>query len=186
MARKKSAGILLFREHSNRLEVLLVHPGGPFWAKKDNAAWSIPKGEFEDDEDPLQAAIREVKEEIGVEPEGDYIPLEPLRQPSGKTVYAWALRGDFDPAELKSNLFTMEWPPRSGQREEFPEVDRAAWFPLDIAECKLLKGQVPLLNQLLKILGNPGQSPEGLKTDSDATNSRRQGSEVVPENRTDC
>jgi predicted NUDIX family NTP pyrophosphohydrolase len=145
---KKSAGLLLYREGSEGLEVLLVHPGGPFWARKDDGAWSIPKGEFEDPEDPLAAAIREFEEETGARPGGEFIPLKPLKQPGGKLVYAWAVRADFDPATLKSNLFSMEWPPRSGRRQEFPEVDRAAWFGMEAARRKILKGQAGFLDQL--------------------------------------
>ncbi|MCI0722604.1 MAG: NUDIX domain-containing protein [Acidobacteria bacterium] len=158
---KKSAGLLLFRDVSAYLEVLLVHPGGPFWAKKDEGAWSIPKGEFDEDEDPLVAAKREFEEETGVAPSGDLIPLEPLRQPSGKVVYAWAMKGDFDPAALKSNTFSMEWPPKSGRQQEFPEVDRAAWLSIEAAKRKILKGQAPFLVQLLEKLGNPPESPDG-------------------------
>ena len=144
---KKSAGLLLFREVSGHLEVLLVHPWGPFWAKKDEGAWSIPKGEFEDDEEPLAAAKREFSEETGLKlPEGEVIPLEPLRQPSGKRVYAWAMNHDFDPAEFKSNTFSMEWPPKSGQHQEFPEVDRTEWFTIKEAQHKILKGQMPFLD----------------------------------------
>ena len=146
---KKSAGLLLFREVSGHLEVLLVHPGGPFWAKKDEGAWSIPKGEFEDDEEPLTAAKREFEEETGLTPpDVEVIPLEPLRQPSGKLVYAWAMKHDFDPAGLKSNTFSMEWPPKSGRYQEFPEIDRAAWFTIKEASHKILKGQAPFLDQL--------------------------------------
>lgn len=147
---KKSAGILLYREVAGRLEVLLAHPGGPFWAGKDEGAWSIPKGEFEDAEEPLAAARREFEEEIGMAVDGDFIPLEPLRQPSGKVVFAWAVQGDFDPARLKSNIFSMEWPPQSGKQKNFPEVDRAAWFPVEVAKGKILQGQVPFLIQLQK------------------------------------
>jgi|SRR5271165_4274390 len=146
---KKSAGLLLFRQGA-LLEVLLVHPGGPFWAKKDDGAWSIPKGEFADDEDALAAATREFEEEVGARPEGTFMPLEPIKQPGGKTVFAWAVRSDFDPSSLKSNTFSMEWPPRSGRKREFPEVDRAAWFELESARRKILKGQEPLLDQLLR------------------------------------
>jgi len=145
---KKSAGLLLFRETSGDLEVLLVHPGGPFWAKKDDGAWSIPKGEFEEGEDPLQAAMREFEEETGTAPAGEAIPLESLRRSGGKLVHAWAMRGEFDPATLKSNRFAMEWPPKSGRQQEFPEVDRAAWFCIEDARRKMLKGQIPLLRQL--------------------------------------
>lgn len=145
---KKSAGILLFRESSGHLEVLLVHPGGPFWARKDDGAWSIPKGEFEDGEDPLAAARRELVEETGLSVAGEPLPLGALRQPSGKLIYAWAVRGDFDPAMLKSNTFVLEWPPRSGRQQEFPEVDRAAWFTMEAARSKINKGQLGFLDQL--------------------------------------
>jgi predicted NUDIX family NTP pyrophosphohydrolase len=148
-ASKKSAGLLLFRETTAEVEVLLVHPGGPFWAKKDEGSWSIPKGEFSEDEEPLAAAKREFEEEMGVPPTGDFVQLEPLRQPSGKLVFAWALRADFDPSMLKSNMFSMEWPPKSGRQQEFPEVDRAAWFAVEAARLKILKGQAPFLDQLL-------------------------------------
>jgi len=145
---KKSAGLLLYRVNTSGLEVLLVHPGGPFWAKKDDGCWSIPKGEFGDDEEPLAAAKREFEEELGVPATGDFIPLEPVRQAGGKLVYAWAVRGDFDVSRLKSNTFSMEWPPRSGKLLEFPEVDRAGWFGMNAARRKILKGQTPLLDQL--------------------------------------
>jgi len=148
---KKSAGLLLYRRNSSGLEVLLVHPGGPFWAKKDEGCWSIPKGEFGDDEEPLAAAKREFEEELGVPATGDFIPLEPVRQAGGKLVYAWAVRGDFDPAGLKSNTFSMQWPPRSGKVKEFPEVDRAAWFGIDAARSKILSRQAPLLDMLSKL-----------------------------------
>jgi predicted NUDIX family NTP pyrophosphohydrolase len=145
---KKSAGLLLFRGSAESLEVLLVHPGGPFWARKDDGAWSIPKGEFSDNEEPLAAAIREFEEETGQSVAGDFVPLEPVRQTGGKTVFAWAVRADFDPSQLRSNLFQLEWPPRSGRQREFPEVDRAAWFDLASAKRKILNGQLPLLEHL--------------------------------------
>lgn len=174
---KKSAGLLLFRDVSGHLEVLLVHPGGPFWAKKDEGAWSIPKGEFEDDEDPLAAAKREFQEETGVAcPTGEVIPLEPVRQPSGKAVHAWAIKGDFDPAALKSNTFSMEWPPKSGRRQEFPEVDRAEWLSIDVAKRKILKGQVPFLDQLQQQLGGSGQAPRGSGSATPVKELGRQGS----------
>ncbi len=153
---KKSAGLLLFRETAGHLEVLLVHPGGPYWARKDDGAWSIPKGEFGEDEDPLAAARREFEEETGFLAGEGEIPLEPLRQPGGKTVYAWAVRQDLDPTGLKSNTFSMEWPPKSGKQQEFPEVDRAAWFTIDAAGKKILKGQSGFLAQLQDKLGIAG------------------------------
>jgi len=153
---KKSAGLLLFRERTAGLDVLLVHPGGPFWAKKDDGAWSIPKGEFGDDEEPLTAAKREFEEEMGVPPVGNFVPLEPIRQPGGKLVFAWALQADFDTSRLKSNIFSMEWPPKSGRQQEFPEIDRAGWFPIETARTKILKGQAGLLDQLLDRCGRVG------------------------------
>lgn len=145
---KKSAGILLYRFQNNLPEVLLVHPGGPFWAKKDLGVWSIPKGEFEADENPLDAAKREVKEETGIKVQGDFIELTPVKQKSGKIIYAWALQGDFNSAEIKSNTFEMEWPPKSGIKKAFPEIDKAAWFTTDEAKKKIIEGQVPLINEL--------------------------------------
>jgi predicted NUDIX family NTP pyrophosphohydrolase len=147
---RTSAGLLLYRHHAGRLEVLLVHPGGPFWARKDEGAWSIPKGELAEDEDPLAAAVREVEEETGCVVTGEFRPLDPVRQPGGKTVLAWAVECDFDAATLKSNTFSMEWPPKSGSVRRFPEIDRAAWFDVEDARRKLLRGQVPLLDQLLR------------------------------------
>ncbi len=149
---KKSAGLLVHRLRANALQVLLVHPGGPFWAKKDAGAWSIPKGEYVDGEDPLAVARRELKEETGLEVDGEFVKLAPVRQPSGKIVTAWALRADVDPGEFRSNSFAMEWPPKSGRMQEFPEVDRAEWFGIDQAREKILKGQLPLLEQLLTLL----------------------------------
>jgi predicted NUDIX family NTP pyrophosphohydrolase len=150
---KRSAGLLLFREADGGREVLLVHPGGPFWAKKDAGAWSIPKGEIGEREDPLTAARREFEEETGVRPVGEALALEPRRQPGGKIVYAWAMRGDLDPAAVKSTTFSMEWPPRSGRWQEFPEIDRAEWFTLEEARTKILKGQVPFLDDLERVAG---------------------------------
>lgn len=145
---KKSAGLLLYRDSATGVEVLLIHPGGPFWARKDEGAWSIPKGEFEDGEDPLGAAKREFEEETGTRPQGEFTPLGAVKQAGGKTVHAWALRSDFDPEGLRSNTFSMEWPPRSGRHAEFPEVDRAEWFTLGNARQKILKGQAELLDRL--------------------------------------
>ena len=146
---RQSAGLLVFRGDLSELEVLLAHPGGPYWSKKDAGAWTIPKGEFLDEEEALTAAKREFEEEMGSPIDGDFLELEPLRQPGGKTIYAWAVRGDFDPARLSSNLFSMEWPPKSGRREEFPEVDRAAWFSIAQARVKILPGQAPFLDALV-------------------------------------
>lgn len=147
---KRSAGLLCYRRSppDADLEVLLVHPGGPFWASKDLGAWSIPKGEIDDGEDAETAARREFEEEIGVLVTGALIDVGFIRQPGGKTVMAWAFAGDFDPEALRSNTFTMEWPPRSGRRQEFPEVDRAAWFTMEVARRKILPGQLPLLDRL--------------------------------------
>jgi predicted NUDIX family NTP pyrophosphohydrolase len=154
MARKAeiSAGILLYRETNGALEVLLAHPGGPFWARKDEGAWTIPKGLVEPGADLLATAQREFTEETGFTATGPFVPLAPVRQTSGKIVHAFACRGDFDPAKLISNMFEIEWPPRSGQRRQFPEVDRAAWFDLATARDKLIAYQRPFLIQLEKEL----------------------------------
>jgi predicted NUDIX family NTP pyrophosphohydrolase len=133
--------------------VFLVHPGGPFWQSRDSGAWSIPKGEFTPDEDPLGAARREFVEETGVEMSGDFLSLAPIRQPSGKTIDVWAVEGDCDPTTIKSNTFAAEWPPRSGHVREFPEVDRAAWFGIDEARERIIKGQRGFLDQLRALLG---------------------------------
>jgi predicted NUDIX family NTP pyrophosphohydrolase len=145
---KRSAGILLYRRCNPELEVFLAHPGGPFWSRKDLGAWTIPKGEIGEGEDPLEAAKREFAEEIGVRLEGNFIPLKPIRQKAGKVVLAWALEGDCDPSAVRSNVFSMEWPPKSGKRVEFPEVDRADWFSLPQARQKIIGGQLPLLDEL--------------------------------------
>lgn len=151
---KQSAGLLLYRLKNAKTEVLLVHPGGPFWAKKDKAAWSIPKGEFTN-EDPLAAAKREFQEEVGIPaPEGDYADLGQFKQPSGKIVFAWALQHDLDLSLFKSNLFEMEWPPKSGQHQSFPEADKAQWLSLAAAKIKIVKGQVPILDALAAITGH--------------------------------
>jgi predicted NUDIX family NTP pyrophosphohydrolase len=152
MAKKLSAGILLYRRREGEIEVFLVHPGGPFWAKKDDGAWSIPKGEYLEGEDPLTVAKREFYEETGSKINGEGIELEPLKQPSGKIISAWAVEGEIDPAALRSNTFPLEWPPKSGRRQEFPEVDRALWFNLTIARRKLLPGQRAFLDQLQQLL----------------------------------
>jgi predicted NUDIX family NTP pyrophosphohydrolase len=151
-----SAGVLLYRRRGGVVEVFLVHPGGPFWAKKDRAAWSIPKGEIDPGEDLLAAARREFREETGLVVEGELAPLVPVTQPGGKVVHAFALEGDADPAAVQSNTFEMQWPPRSGRMQAFPEVDRAAWLALDVAREKIHKGQVGLLDQLEAMLAGPG------------------------------
>lgn len=145
---KRSAGILLFRFSVNMLEVLLVHPGGPFWAKKDIGAWSIPKGEFEADENPLDAAIREMEEETGVKVSGKFIELTPVKQKGGKIIYTWTLQMDIDPATIRSNDFEMEWPPKSGKKKSFPEIDQAAWFNTNVAKQKIIPGQAPIISEL--------------------------------------
>lgn len=154
----KSAGLLLYRKQNNKLEVLLVHPGGPFWAKKDEGAWSIPKGEMEPDGDPLAAAIRETEEETGIKTSGEFIELTPVKQKSGKWVYAWALQKDIDTATINSNQFELEWPPKSGTKKLFPEIDKAAWFTLAEAKKKMINGQIGLLTELeLLIYSNQKQ-----------------------------
>ncbi len=147
----KSAGILLYRRAGGTLEVLLVHPGGPFWAKKDAGSWSIPKGEF-DAEDALTAARREFVEETGTAVDAPATALRPVKQPSGKVVHAFAVEADFDPATLKSNTFELEWPRGSGRKRQVPEVDKAAWFTVAEARKKILAGQQPILDELLKLL----------------------------------
>jgi predicted NUDIX family NTP pyrophosphohydrolase len=149
----KSAGVLLFRRNGGRTEVLLVHPGGPFWAKRDDAAWSIPKGLYVDGEAPEAAARREFEEETGIAIDAPLLPLGDFRQPGGKIVTAFAAEGDIDPASVHSNSFTMEWPPKSGRAAEFPEIDRAGWFDPVAAAVKIVKGQRPILDALYAYLG---------------------------------
>ena len=139
----------MYRRGEKGLEVLLVHPGGPFWAKKNLCAWSIPKGEYSDAEDPLAVAVREFEEETGLHPQGDFRALGELMQPGRKIVKAWAVEGDFDVATLKSNVFELEWPPRSGRTVMFPEVDRAEWFSLDEAHRRILSGQQEFLARIV-------------------------------------
>ena len=154
MAKKLSAGILLHRRFQGLLQVFLVHPGGPFWAKKDLGAWSIPKGEHEADEDPLSVAKREFREETGSDvPSTDLAPLGAIKQRSGKVISAWSAAGELDPTSIFSNTFNMEWPPKSGRQQEFPEVDRAAWYFLPEARMKLVPGQVGFLDTLAQHLG---------------------------------
>lgn len=148
MAKRISAGILLYRVRDEALEVFLVHPGGPYWQRKDAGAWSIPKGELDDEADPLATAQREFHEETGSRASGEFLPLAPLKQPGGKIVHAWAVQGDIDPRSIASNTFSMEWPPRSGKQQEFPEADRGDWFTIDAAKEKISIGQRGFLDQL--------------------------------------
>ena len=145
---KRSAGILLYKHAGDDFRVLLVHPGGPFWAKKDAGAWSIPKGEYGEGEDAFAVAVREFEEETGMRPMGEFRALGEVKQTGGKIVTAWALEGEFDPALLKSTRFELEWPPRSGRRQSFPEVDRAEWFELDEARKKILPSQLAFIDRL--------------------------------------
>ena len=150
---RTSAGILLHRRGDTGREVLIGHMGGPFWARKDEAAWSLPKGEYGADEDAFDVALREFEEELGSPvPASEFVPLGEIRQSGGKVLTVWAAEGDLDADATNSNTFELEWPPRSGQVQQFPEVDRAAWVTVDVARTKLVKGQVPLLDRLLEVL----------------------------------
>jgi predicted NUDIX family NTP pyrophosphohydrolase len=151
--RKMSAGLLMFRRRKADVEFFLVHPGGPFWSKKDLGAWSIPKGEYTEDEESLEAAQREFEEETGIVPSGDFIALDEIKQPSGKLVTAWAFEGDCSPREIRSNTFSMEWPPKSGRIKQFPEVDQAGWFSLQEARKRILKGQLGFLERCMARIG---------------------------------
>ena len=152
MGKRLSAGILLYRIRNHAIQALLVHPGGPFWAKKDEGAWSIPKGEYDEGADALEAAKREFHEETGFEIHGETVPLMPVRQPSGKVISIWAVEGDIEATSIRSSSFRMEWPPKSGRFQEFPEVDRAEWFDLSTAHRKILSGQRPFLAQLERMI----------------------------------
>jgi predicted NUDIX family NTP pyrophosphohydrolase len=145
---KESAGLLMYRKQGTLVEFLLVHPGGPFWAGKDAGAWTIPKGELHENEAPLAAARREFEEELGFAPQGNFLELKSVKQKSGKIVHAWAFEGDCDPGKISSNLFTIEWPPRSGQMREFPEIDRAGFFGLEQAREKINPAQAAFLDEL--------------------------------------
>jgi len=159
VAKQTSAGILLFRIRGDVPDVFLVHPGGPYWRNKDAGAWSIPKGQLEEGDDALAAAKREFLEETGSPVGGDFIALAPIKQASGKVVYAWAVEGDIDAASITSNTFLMEWPPRSGKQQAFPEVDRGAWFTLETARKKILDGQRGFIDQLQARLDARANSP---------------------------
>jgi predicted NUDIX family NTP pyrophosphohydrolase len=150
---KRSAGLVMYRRRNFLLEVFLVHPGGPLWAKKDPGAWSIPKGQYLDDEKPFEAAKREFEEETGFEAKGDFIKLGDLKQPSGKIISAWAFEGDCDPNQLRSNTFMLEWPPGSGREIEVPEIDRGYWYSVEDARSRLLAGQRPFLDRLVAQIG---------------------------------
>lgn len=149
---KHSAGLLMYRVRDNQLEVLLVHLGGPFWARKDKGAWFIAKGEIDPGEDEFAAAKREFREETGLEPRGGFIALGTIKHKGGKIVHAWAFEGDCDPSSLRSNTFTIEWPPRSGKRQQFPEVDRAQFFSVEQAQAKMSPAEFELVDRLRKIL----------------------------------
>ena len=159
MARVASAGIVLYRRQRSALEVLLVHPGGPWWANKDDGAWSIPKGEFDAAEAPAAAARREFVEEIGHDPGAVLVPLAVVKQSRAKVVHAFAVEGDLDAAAIRSNTFELEWPPRSGRTQVFPEVDRAAWFALDEARRRIIAGQRPILDALATLIAAAGDHP---------------------------
>lgn len=166
---KHSAGLLMYRFSGNDIEVFLVHPGGPFWAKKDVASWSIPKGEFSSNENSLEAARREFEEETGFPVDGKFTSLDMLKQPSGKIIHAWAFEGDCDSTKIKSNTFSMEWPPKSGKEQEFPEIDKAGWFNIETAKTKLHKGQVAFIDRLLKKLNiQPDRNDERQMKGSDS------------------
>jgi predicted NUDIX family NTP pyrophosphohydrolase len=149
----------MYRRRASGLEVFLVHPGGPFWARKDAGAWSIPKGEIEPGESPIDAARREFAEETGSNVVGAFAPLGWVRMRSGKVVHAWAVEGEIDADAIRSNVFTLEWPPRSGRQRQYPEADRAAWFPLDEARRRILAAQAPLIDSLEDLVSSPQQSP---------------------------
>ncbi|HLP20177.1 MAG TPA: NUDIX domain-containing protein [Chitinophagales bacterium] len=149
---KQSAGILFYRLQNKTLEVLLVHPGGPYWSNKDLAAWSIPKGEIEGDEEPILAAQREVEEELGIAVAGNWLPLTPIKQKSGKVVHAWAVQHDLDATNIKSNEIEIEWPPKSGKVKSIPEVDKAEWFTIPLAREKIIGAQAAFLNELENLM----------------------------------
>ncbi len=155
---KKSAGLLLYRCMENTIEFFLVHPGGPFWKNKDIGAWTIPKGELEDEEDALEAAKREFKEETGTIIDGNFITLTPVKQKAGKLVYAWAIQGNIDSEKITSNTFKIQWPPKSGKWVDLPEVDKAGWFSIEESKQKINPAQIPLIDELLELIKNNNHS----------------------------
>ena len=163
-----SAGLLMYRNSAAGLELLLAHPGGPFWARKDAGAWTLPKGELQPGEEPLQAACREFEEETGARPREPFIALGEVRQKSGKRVLAWAFAGELDPAQLRCNLFEMEWPPRSGRMQQFPEIDRLAWFAPEAARARLLAAQHPFIDRLAAALASPATGAASAPTPAGA------------------
>ena len=169
---KKSAGVLAYRFRDGEMQVLLVHPGGPYWRKKDLGSWSIPKGEIHPEEEPFEAALREFREETACEITGSMTPLTPLKQPSGKVIHLWAVEGECDENAVKSMVFEMEWPPRSGKMRTFPEIEAAEWFTMAQARVKILKGQMGFLDELEKIVASGSRSKKGttgLPNDSDVS-----------------
>ncbi len=150
---KLSAGILAYRGEGKDYEVFLVHPGGPFWSNKDLHAWSVPKGEPEEDEELFNSAVREFKEETGFDLSGNFVTLDPVKQPGGKIIYTWAVKADLNASKIKSNTIEIEWPPKSGKKLEIPEVDKAGWFSFEEARLKIMKGQISILEQLAEKLG---------------------------------
>lgn len=157
---RQSAGLLIYKWVGDQVQVMLVHPGGPFWAKKDLHAWSLPKGEFSEEEDPLQAAIRETREETGFSPAGKFHKLTPVKNKSGKWIHAWMVEGEFDIASFESNSFEMEWPPRSGKKASFPEVDDVQYFNISTALEKINQSQAPVILEFSKIVGTKLHSPD--------------------------
>ncbi len=175
---KSSAGLILYRFKNGILEILLGHMGGPFWRKKDEGAWSIPKGEYEPAENALEAAKREFFEETGLKPNGDFIQLTVRKQPGGKRICAWAFEGDADPSKIKSNTFELEWPPRSGRISSFPEIDRAEWFSLPRARRKILRGQIGFIDELCELLKYDPLDGSGENRQNDSTATR--GKPTIP------
>lgn len=168
----KSAGLIMYRYNKKILEVLIAHMGGPFWAKKDVGAWSIPKGEYKDTENPFEAAKREFFEEINIIPEGNFVECKMIKQSSGKEIKAWAFEGDCNPQLIKSNTFEIEWPPRSGKMAEFPEIDKANWFPTSIVKQKILKGQIGFIDELISILNYDFSIENNIELTDSSTNGK--------------